>query len=137
MLTPTYWSTIPMVSHEEGIRCAQVKLAPLGHIRRTWPMPAAGMYPGLVPLLVREFGKDIVIPAGGGMLGHPMGYQAGARAWQQAIEATMKDIPLEEAAKDKKELRAALEKWGALKRPEVHWFRASPRYYPKPVNFNK
>ena len=137
MLTPTYWSTIPMVSHEEGIRCAQVKLAPLGHIRRTWPMPAAGMYPGLVPLLVREFGKDIVIPAGGGMLGHPMGYQAGARAWQQAIEATMKDIPLEEAAKDKKELKAALEKWGALKRPEVHWFRASPRYYPKPVNFNK
>jgi len=137
MLTPTYWSTIPMVSHEEGIRCAQVKLAPLGHIRRTWPMPAAGMYPGLVPLLVREFGKDIVIPAGGGMLGHPMGYQAGARAWQQAIEATMKDIPLEEAAKDKKELKAALEKWGTLKRPEVHWVRASPRYYPKPVNFNK
>jgi len=34
-------------------------------------------------------------------------------------------------------VKAALEKWGALKRPEVHWFRASPRYYPKPVNFNK
>jgi len=135
MLTPTYWSTIPLVSHEEGIRTAQVKLAPLRHIRRTWPMPAAGMYPGLVPLLVREFGPDIVIPAGGGMLGHPMGYTAGARAWQQAIEATMQDVPLPEAAKDKKELRAALEKWGTLKRPEVRWFRASPKYYPQPLNF--
>lgn len=135
MLTPTYWSTIPLVSHEEGIRCAQVKLAPLGHIKRTWPMPAAGMYPGLVPVLIREFGKDIVIPAGGGMLGHPSGYRAGASAWQQAIEAAINDIPLEEAAKEKEELRGALEKWGVLKRPQVHWFRASPRYYPKPFNF--
>ncbi len=135
MHTPTYWSTIPMVSHEEGIRTAQVKLAPLGHIRRTWPMPAAGMYPGLVPLVVREYGKDIILLAGGGMLGHPMGYTAGARAWQQAIEATMRDVPLKEAAKDKKELRAALEKWGTLKRPEVRWFRASPKYYPQPLNF--
>jgi len=137
MLTPTYWSSIPLVSHEEGIRCAQVKLAPLKHIKKTWPMPAAGMYPGLVPLLVKEFGQDIVIPAGGGMLGHPMGYEAGARAWQQAIEATMEDVPLEEAAKDKKELRVALEKWGTLKRPEVHWLRAAPKYYPKPLSFNK
>ncbi len=135
-LTPTYWSTIPLVSHEEGIRCAQVKLAPLRHIKRTWPMPAAGMYPGLVPVLMKEYGPDMVIPAGGGMLGHPMGYRAGARAWQQSIEATMQDIPLQEAAKDKKELRAALEKWGVLKRPEVHWLRASPKYYPKPVSFD-
>ncbi len=38
MLTPTYWSTIPMVSLEEGIRTAQVKLAPFYHIKRTWPL---------------------------------------------------------------------------------------------------
>ena len=49
----------------------------------------------------------------------------------------MQDIPLEEAAKDKKELRAALEKWGVVKRPEVHWFRASRKYYPKPVSFDQ
>lgn len=136
MLTPCYWSTIPLVSHEEGIRTAQVKLAPLRHIKRTWPMPAAGMYPGLVPVLVREFGPDIVIPAGGGMLGHPMGYEAGARAWQQAIEATMQGVPLQEAAKTKKELKVALEKWGVLERPQVRWFRASPKYYPKPLKFD-
>jgi 2,3-diketo-5-methylthiopentyl-1-phosphate enolase len=93
-------------------------------------MPAAGIYPGLTPIIVREYGKDIILLAGGGMLGHPMGYTAGARAWQQAIEATMQDIPLKEAAKDKKELRAALEKWGTLERPEVRWFRASPKYHP-------
>jgi len=136
MLTPTYWSTIPMVSLEEGIRTAQVKLAPFYHIRRTWPMPAAGMYPGLTPILVREYGCDIVIPAGGGMLGHPMGYTAGARAWQQAIEATMAAVPLEEAARNKPELNAALEKWGTIQRPETLWLRAGPQYHPKPRKTN-
>jgi len=136
MLTPTYWSTIPMVSLEEGIRTAQVKLAPFYHIKRTWPMPAAGMYPGLTPVLVREYGCDIVIPAGGGMLGHPMGYTAGARAWQQAIEATMDELPLGQAAKNKPELKAALEKWGTIQRPETLWLRAGPQYHPKPGKTN-
>jgi 2,3-diketo-5-methylthiopentyl-1-phosphate enolase len=136
MLTPTYWSTIPMVSLEEGIRTAQVKLAPFYHIKRTWPMPAAWMYPGLTPILVREYGCDIVIPAGGGMLGHPTGYTAGARAWQQAIEATMDEVPLEEAAKNKPELRRALEKWGTIQRPETLWLRAGPQYHPQSKKLN-
>ena len=137
MLTPTYWSSIPLVSYEEGIRAAQVLLAPFLHIKRTWPMPAAGMYPGLMPILVKEFGPDIIIPAGGGMLGHPMGYTAGAKAWQQAIEATMSDVPLEEAALDKPELKAALEKWGTVTRPKVLWLRAAPKYHPQPMKFDK
>ncbi len=37
------------------------------------------MYPGLAPILVGEYGPDIVIPAGGGMLGHPDGYTAGTK----------------------------------------------------------
>jgi 2,3-diketo-5-methylthiopentyl-1-phosphate enolase len=133
MLTPTFWSSIPMVSLEEGLRTAQVKLAPLAHIRQTWPMPCAGVYPGLAPVLISEYGTDIVIPAGGGMLGHPMGYTAGAIAWQQAIEAVMADIPLEEAAKTKKELKAALDKWGTIKRPKTLWLRSAPQFHPKPL----
>ncbi len=62
MLTPTYWSSIPMVSLEEGIRTSHVKLAPLGHIKPMFPMPCAGVYPGLAPLLIGEYGPDIVIP---------------------------------------------------------------------------
>lgn len=95
-------------------------------------MPAAGMYPGLVPTLVREYGTDIIIPAGGGMLGHPGGYTAGAKAWIQAFEAVMNDIPLEEAAKTDPELREAINKWGVLKKPETPWGDVSPKYRPKP-----
>ena len=77
MLTPTMWSSIPMVSMEEGLRTSFVKLAPWGHIKRTFPMPCAGVYPGLAEVIIGEYGPDIVIPAGGGMLGHPDGYTAG------------------------------------------------------------
>jgi len=131
MLTPTYWSSIPMVSLEEGLRTAQVKLAPWHHIKPTWPMPCAGVHPGLTEILVREYGTDIVIPAGGGMLGHPMGYAAGAKAWQQAIEVVMSGRSLRDAYREYAELNAAVEKWGIPERPRTPWLRADPRFHPK------
>ena len=61
-------------------------------------MPCAGVYPGVAEVIIGEYGNDIIIPAGGGMLGHPDGYTAGAQAWQQAIAAVMEGTPLPEAA---------------------------------------
>lgn len=129
-LSPTIWSSIPVASLEESLRCYQVLRAPFYHIKRTFPMPAAGMHPGLLPILIQEAGIDIIIPAGGGMLGHPMGYTAGAKAWQQAFEAVTKGIPLEEAAKQYPELKAALDKWGTIKRPVTPWTYIAPQYRP-------
>jgi 2,3-diketo-5-methylthiopentyl-1-phosphate enolase len=139
MLTPTYWSSIPMVSLEEGLRTAQVKQAPLGHIKPMWPMPCAGVYPGLAPILIGEYGTDITIPAGGGMLGHPDGYTAGAKAWQQAIAGSLSKEPFLEFAKkpENKELRRALEKWGYIERPHTPWLRVAPKFHPKPMKFDE
>ena len=141
MLTPTIYSSIPMVSHEEGLRTAQVKLAPWGHIKATAPMPCAGVYPGTAPILVGEYGPDIVIPAGGGMLGHPDGYTAGAKAWQQAIRGSMDTETDEEFIEfarrpENKELKRALEKWGMPKRPSSHWLRASEALRPRPMKLD-
>jgi 2,3-diketo-5-methylthiopentyl-1-phosphate enolase len=133
MLTPTFWSSIPRVSLEEGIRTSHVKLAPLGHIKPMFPMPCAGVYPGLTPILVGEYGPDIVIPAGGGMLGHPDGYTAGAKAWQQAIAATMSNENFLDYARrpENVELRRAIEKWGYIERPKSPWLRMAPQFHPK------
>jgi 2,3-diketo-5-methylthiopentyl-1-phosphate enolase len=133
MLTPTFWSSIPMVSLEEGIRTSHVKLAPLGHIKPMFPMPCAGVYPGLTPILVGEYGPDIIIPAGGGMLGHPDGYTAGAKAWQQAIAATMSSENFLDYARhpENVELRRAIEKWGYIERPKSPWLRMAPEFHPK------
>jgi len=130
MLSPSNWCSIPACSTEECNRNVQVMRAPFYHIRRTWPMPAAGMYPGVVPPVLQECGPDIIIPAGGGILGHPMGYTAGAKAWRQAFDAAMADIPLDEAAKDKPELRAALEKWGLRVRPRARWGYVGKQFHP-------
>jgi 2,3-diketo-5-methylthiopentyl-1-phosphate enolase len=133
-LTPTYWSSIPMVSLEEGIRCQHVAQAPFFGFRKMWSMPAAGTYPGLAPILISEYGKDIIIPSGGGMLGHPDGYTAGAQAWQQAIDSVMKGVPIDQFARkpENKALRRALEKWGYLERPKTPWLRVAPKFHPKP-----
>jgi len=137
MLTPTIWSSIPMVSMEEGIRTSFAQSAPWQHIKRTFPMPCAGVYPGLAPVLIGEYGPDIIIPAGGGMLGHPDGYTAGARAWRQAIDGAMSDEDFVAFAKrpENKELRRALEKWGYIERPKSPWLRVAPKFHPKKMVF--
>jgi 2,3-diketo-5-methylthiopentyl-1-phosphate enolase len=131
ILTPSLWGQTPVASLEEALRTAQTLLAPMQHIKRTFPMPGGGVYPGLVPTLMHEFGPDIVLMAGGGMLGHPKGYTAGAKAFVDAANATLNDIPLPEAAKNSPELQVALERWGSIKRPTTPWLRVSPKYHPK------
>lgn len=139
MLTPTYWGSLPMVSLEEGIRTSHIKLASFYHIKRTWPMPCAGVYPGLAPVIIGEYGPDIIIPAGGGMLGHPDGYTAGAQSWQQAIAAVMAGEDIVQAARrpENHALRRALEKWGYIERPKTLWLRAAPKFHPKPFVFGE
>ena len=73
---------------------------------------SGGVYPGIIPKIIGLMGKNIVIQAGGGVHGHPDGTIAGAKAMRQAIDATLKKIPLEKYAKTHAELRRALEKWG-------------------------
>jgi 2,3-diketo-5-methylthiopentyl-1-phosphate enolase len=138
MLTPTMWSSIPMVSMEEGLRTSFQKLAPWHHIKPTFPMPCAGVYPGVAEVIMGEYGTDIVIPAGGGMLGHPDGYTAGAQAWRQAIDAVMEGTPLPAAAvkPGNEALKHALEKWGYMTRPKAPWLRQSPEFQPKPMTFD-
>ncbi len=131
MLTPSLWSSLQVCSVEEELRTSQTLRAPFYHIKRAWPMPAAGMYPGLVDVLIQEHGIDFVVPAGGGMLGHPMGYKAGAMAWRQAIDAVLAGMTLQEAAKQYPEFRAAAETWGIRERPKSPWSYHSAAYHPK------
>lgn len=76
------------------------------------PVASGGLHPGLVPALVKFFGKDFVIQAGGGIHGHPDGTTAGARAMRQAVDAAMLGVSLDAYSKKHEELRAALETWG-------------------------
>jgi len=83
--------------------------------RRSLPVPSAGIHPGMVPHIMDDFGLDVVINAGGGIHGHPGGAAAGGRAFRAAIAASVAGVPLEEAAAESSDLRAALDQWGSGK----------------------
>ncbi|MGK6319525.1 ribulose-bisphosphate carboxylase large subunit family protein [Sphingomonas sp. DT-204] len=55
---------------------------------------------------------DLIFAAGGGILAHPGGPAAGVAALRQAWEAAVAGVPLDEAARQAPELRAALGAFG-------------------------
>jgi 2,3-diketo-5-methylthiopentyl-1-phosphate enolase len=93
---------------------ADAMVFPMHNIKPTMPMPSGGITPQMVPTCVADLGPDIMIGSGGGIHAHPMGPTAGARAFRQAIDATMQGIPLEEYAKDHQELAVALGLWTGI-----------------------
>ncbi len=81
-------------------------------MKPTFPVSSGGLHPGNVEHELAMLGTDIILQAGGGIHGHPDGTAAGAKAMQQAVDAFMEHISVEEYAKDHYELERALRKWG-------------------------
>ena len=81
-------------------------------LKRSFPVPSAGIHPGLVPLLMADYGIDSVINAGGGVHGHPAGAAGGGQAFRQAIDAVLQGETLQAAGQQHQELQTALELWG-------------------------
>jgi 2,3-diketo-5-methylthiopentyl-1-phosphate enolase len=111
MIYPSQYGKVPLV-RERAIRVAQEQRAPFYHLKPLLPGPSAGNHPGMMSDMIREYGADIIVGAGGGIHGHPGGAGAGVRAFLQAMKAAMAKFPLREAAQEQPELRQALEKWG-------------------------
>jgi len=74
-----------------------------------------------MPRVMRDLGNDIMIGSGGGIHTHPDGPIAGARAFRQAIDISMKDLEaaledfedyVEDHEDEYPELATAMEEWG-------------------------
>jgi len=98
-------------SREEVSENTEAIIAEMGGLKKVLPVASGGLYPSLVPALMKFFGKDFVIQAGGGIHGHSDGTVSGATAMRQAVDATLQGVSLKEYAKSHKELQAALETW--------------------------
>jgi len=81
------------------------------HFKPTLPTLSGGNDPSNVAISCTILGKDLLLLAGGGILGHPSGIRAGAKAMMQAAEAIEKGISVEEYAKERPELAEALRYW--------------------------
>ncbi|AWC29623.1 2,3-diketo-5-methylthiopentyl-1-phosphate enolase [Bacillus cytotoxicus] len=95
---------------KDALQIAETLTIADSHLKRSFPVPSAGIHPGFVPFILRDFGNDVVINAGGGIHGHPNGAQGGGKAFRAAIDATLQGTPLHEV--DDADLHTALQLWG-------------------------
>jgi len=86
-----------------------------GKVKPVFSVCSGGIYPGHVTYLMKNFGNDIIIQAGGGIHGHPQGTRVGATALRQAVDARMEGETLNEYGKTHEELMKAMEFWGDVR----------------------
>ena len=110
-LFPSPYGSVAL-DRNEALGIAEYCLKDEGYMQ-AFPVPSAGIHPGLVPLLVNDFGVDSVINAGGGVHGHPNGAIGGGKAFRAAIDATLSGISLKQAAETNEDLKLAIDLWGA------------------------
>jgi 2,3-diketo-5-methylthiopentyl-1-phosphate enolase len=110
-LFPSPYGSVAL-DRDEALKIAKNCLAEDSY-KQSFPVPSAGIHPGLVPLLIQDFGIDSVINAGGGVHGHPNGAIGGGRAFRAAIEATLSEVSLKQAASSNEDLKQAIDLWGA------------------------
>lgn len=111
MVYPCAYGKLKLL-REAYIRIAQTVQAPFYGLKPSFPSPAAGIHPGILPTMAEDIGLDFLIGAGGAMHGHPMGPAAGVVALTKAADAIVAGTDLREAAKESKELQAAIDLWG-------------------------
>jgi 2,3-diketo-5-methylthiopentyl-1-phosphate enolase len=107
VLYPASYGSLPFDPIEES----QIK--DILRSRNVFPVPSAGIHPGIVPKALADYGQDVILNAGTGIMDHPDGSVAGVKAFFEALEQvkvgesfTLETLP--DGA-----LRRAVEKWGS------------------------
>jgi 2,3-diketo-5-methylthiopentyl-1-phosphate enolase len=113
VLFPSPYGSVAL-DRDETLNIAEALTTEKIALKKSFPVPSAGIHPGLTPVLFNDFGLDSVINAGGGIHGHPDGAAGGARAFRQAVDAAVTGEDLENYAEKYPELQKALELWGGV-----------------------
>ncbi|MEH7226161.1 2,3-diketo-5-methylthiopentyl-1-phosphate enolase [Bacillus sp. JJ1566] len=111
VLFPSPYGSVAL-EREQTLAIATELTKPDESFKPSFPVPSAGIHPGLVPLLINDFGKESVINAGGGVHGHPTGAIGGGKAFQTAVDAVLSGKTLVEFAQNNPELKQAIDLWG-------------------------
>lgn len=83
---------------------------------RAMPVASSGQWGGQAPETYRLTATvDLIYLAGGGIMAHPGGPKAGLAAIRQAWEAAVEGVPLDEYARGRPELAAAIDHFGSVR----------------------
>lgn len=106
VLYPAHYGSLPFDRGEEmAIRDAL-------RDRGVFPVPSAGITPGVVPRALADYGDDVILNAGTGIMDHPAGAASGVTAFFEALRLAKPGIPFEPKSLPEGPLKTALEKWG-------------------------
>lgn len=106
VLYPAHYGSLPFAAAEEAQIREQLRS------RHVFPVPSAGIHPGVVPQVLVDYGKEVILNAGTGIMDHPDGAAAGVQAFFEALAQAEPGKPFEIEKIATSPLRVALEKWG-------------------------
>jgi 2,3-diketo-5-methylthiopentyl-1-phosphate enolase len=108
VLYPAHYGSLPFEkSQEMMIRSELVD-------RNVFPVPSAGIHPGVVPKALADYGDQVILNAGTGIMDHPQGATAGVKAFFEALDIAQVGVSFRTEEIQPGPLRSALDKWGAL-----------------------
>ena len=100
VLYPAHYGSLPFDPQEEA------RIRDALRARNVFPVPSAGIHPGVVPVAREDYGNDVILNAGTGIMDHPDGPGDGVRAFFEALET--EDF----SSVGEGPLKRALDKWG-------------------------
>ncbi|AWW33195.1 ribulose 1,5-bisphosphate carboxylase [Echinicola strongylocentroti] len=100
-------------SDDSVVRSIEACLTPMLGGYEVMPVVSSGQWGGQAPETYRRTNTtDLLYMAGGGIMAHPAGPAGGVKALQQAWQAAVDGVSVEEAAKIYKEFGLSVEKFG-------------------------
>jgi len=106
VLYPAHYGSLPFDPQEEARIRDELRK------RNVFPVPSAGIHPGVVPRAVSDYGNDVILNAGTGIMDHPDGPGPGVRAFHEALARLKDGHSFQLAEVPAGPLKRALEKWG-------------------------
>jgi 2,3-diketo-5-methylthiopentyl-1-phosphate enolase len=94
---------------EKAIRTGRALTDIFHDLNPTFPAPSGGIAHPMVPDIIEDFGKDVIIAAGGAIHGHSNGPAAGARAFRAIIDAIISGNTIDSVAEENAEVAMAIE----------------------------
>lgn len=107
VLYPAHYGSLPFDAVEEA------KIKDSLRERNVFPVPSAGIHPGIVPKAIADYGNDVILNAGTGIMDHPSGAASGVKAFFEALARVEKKESFELQSLPDGALKLAVEKWGS------------------------
>ncbi len=107
VLYPAHYGSLPFPEADEQAIVAALRA------RGVAPVPSAGVHPGMLDAILEDYGSELILNAGTGIMDHPMGPSSGVLAFHEGLERWQEGASLKLSDLPAGPLRVAVEKWGA------------------------